>query len=101
MCKCGYVHVSARSHRGKKVLPPPATLELELQRTVSNSNPQQEKYTPLTPEPAPRHMNYTMLLIVTETTDETFTYDKHAHQMKNLPNNYGNAMFKVYIVKPS
>lgn len=63
----------------KGIAPPPPPLKLELPRTVSYSNPQQEKYTPLTPEPAPRHMNYTMLLIVTETTDETFTYDKHAH----------------------
>lgn len=76
-------------------------LVLELQGTVSYSSPQQEKYTPLTGEPAPSPVNYTVLLIVTETTDETFTYDKHDLQMKNLLDSYGNAMFKVYIVKPS
>ena len=68
-------------------------LELELQWTVSYSSPEQEKYTALTGEPSPSPVNYTMLLIVTETTGETFTYDKHDHQMKNLLDSYGNAMF--------
>lgn len=89
--------MSARSHRGERHCPSPNP-GAGVKRTVSYSNPQQEKYTPFTTESAPRHM---MLLIVTETTDKTFTYDKHVHKMKNLLNNYGDAMFKVYIVKPS
>lgn len=95
---CGYTHVSAGSHTVKRCW---LLLELELQGTVSYSNPPQEKYIPLTTEPTPSPMNYMTLLIATETTDETFTYDTHTHQTKNLLDSYVKANFKVYIVKPS
>lgn len=45
-------------------------------------------------------MNNTMLLVATETTDETFAFDKHTHQMKSLPGNKVKALFNVYLVKP-
>lgn len=34
-----------------------------------------------------------MLPIATETIDETFTYDKLTHQIKNLPDNHDRSYF--------
>lgn len=44
-------------------------------------------------EPSLSPMSYMMLPIATETSDETFIYDKHTHQIKNLPDNYGKSYF--------